>query len=65
VALIPGKLTGAPDLFQTAEWFGSGAQAFRLTLSSLRFMNLIRERRWKGLLFESTKQSGWSERTSI
>lgn len=65
VALIPGKLTGAPDLFQTAEWFGSGAQAFRLTLSSLRFMNLIRERSWKGLLFESTKQSGWSERTSI
>jgi hypothetical protein len=65
LALIPSNLSGAPDLFQTAEWFGSGAQAFRLTLSSPRFMNLIRERRWKGLLFESTKQSGWSERTSI
>lgn len=62
LALIPGSLCDAPDLFKTAEWFGSGGLAFRLTLASERFVNLVRERRWKGLLFNSVRQSGQSER---
>jgi hypothetical protein len=64
LALIPDRLTDAPDLFRTAEWFGSGGLAFRLTLASERFANLVRERRWKGLVFHSASQTGWSERTS-
>jgi len=62
LALIPDRLLGAPDLFRTAEWFGSGGSAFRLTLASERFANLVRERRWKGLEFRSASQGGWSER---
>jgi hypothetical protein len=65
LALIPDKLKDAPDLFQTAEWFGSGGNAFRLTLASERFVKLVRERRWKSLAFHSASQRGWSERTSI
>jgi hypothetical protein len=65
LALIPDNLKDAPDLFQTAEWFGSGGSAFRLTLASERFVNLARERRWRGLVFHSASPSGWSERTSI
>jgi hypothetical protein len=56
-------LKDAPDMFQTVEWFGSGAAAFRLTLASERFVKLVRERRWKGLVFDRVKQNGWSERT--
>jgi hypothetical protein len=62
LALIADKLKDAPDLFQTAEWFGSGAAAFRFTLASERFVNLVRQRRWKGLVFDKVKQDGWSER---
>lgn len=65
LALTSKNLKDAPDLFQTAEWFGSGRGAFRLTLASERFVNLVRERRWKGLVFHSASQSGRSERTSI
>lgn len=64
LALIPDRLTAAPDLFRTSEWFGSGGSAFRLTLASERFANLVRERRWKGLEFHSASQRGCSERRS-
>lgn len=63
LALNTDKLKDAPDLFQTAEWFGSGGSAFRLTLASERFVDLVRERRWKGLVFHSANRGGWSERT--
>ena len=63
LALIPDTLSDAPDLFQTAEWFASGAAAHRLTIASERFLNLFREQRWNGLVFEPLKQNGWSERT--
>lgn len=56
--LKPGNLTQAPDLFQTEEWFGTGALAFRLTIASKRFVDLVQERRWKGLVFKSIKQTG-------
>ena len=64
LALIPGCLAGAPDVFRTAEWFGSGGLAFRFTLASERFVNLVRERGWKGLAFHSASEGGWSERAS-
>jgi hypothetical protein len=65
LVLSPDNLKDAPDLFQTAEWFGSGGSAHRLTLASPRFVNLVRERRWKGLVFQQTGQSGLSERNTI
>ena len=65
LALIGNILAeNTPDLFQTAEWFGSGGSAFRLTIASERFISLIRQRRWKGFVFHRVNQSGWSERTS-
>jgi hypothetical protein len=45
----------APDVFQTAEWFGSGGLAYRLTLASARFVELVRRRGWKGLEFRATQ----------
>jgi hypothetical protein len=63
LAINQGTVTDAPDLFQTAEWFGSGGLAYRLTLASDRFVALVRERGWRGLVFYSTQQGGWSERT--
>jgi hypothetical protein len=53
---------GTPDVFQSAEWFGSGACAFRLTLASRRFADLVRERGWKGLEFREVRQGGFSLR---
>ena len=62
LALIPNSTAGVPDVFQTAEWFGSGACAFRLTLASRRFADLVRDRGWKGLEFREVRQEGFSER---
>jgi len=65
LALIRDNHKDAPDLFQTAEWFGSGGSAFRITLASDRFVDLVKARRWKGLVFHSAGQSGCSERVTI
>lgn len=62
LAITPNSTFGAPDVFQTAEWFGSGASAFRLTLASRRFADLVRDRGWSGLEFREVWQSGFSER---
>ncbi len=62
IALIPDHVKGAPDLFQSEEWFGSGACAFRLTFASERFTNLVRERGWKGLEFHIAPEMGFSDR---
>ena len=62
LALVPGSTDNVPDVFQTAEWFGSGACAFRLTLASHRFADLVRERGWRGLGFREVREGGFSER---
>jgi hypothetical protein len=54
-------LGNAPDLFQTAEWFGSGGAAHRLTLCSKRFAELVTSRGWRGLEFRSVQDGGRSE----
>ena len=51
-----------PDLFQTAEWFGSGGSARRLTLASERFVALVRQHGWRGLTFGRVREIGISER---
>jgi hypothetical protein len=61
LAIITTNLANAPDLVQTAEWFGSGGLSFRLTLASERFVKLVQERKWKGLLFRSVENNGVSE----
>ena len=52
-----------PDLFQTEEWFGSGALAFRSTLASERFVDIVQQQGWRGIEFRSAEQNGYSERT--
>jgi hypothetical protein len=47
---VPGDV---PDLFQTAEWFGSGGAAHRLTLCTERFAALVKSRGWRGLEFRT------------
>ena len=64
LAIQPGAVYGAPDVFQTEEWFGSGAEAHRLTLGSERFVELIRQRGWRGLEFRAVGEDGSSERAA-
>lgn len=61
VAVKSDALGNAPDLFQTAEWFGSGGAAHRLTLCTERFAELVTSRRWRGLEFRSVQEGGRSE----
>lgn len=53
-----------PDVFQTEEWFGSGAGAFRLTLASERFVEIVQQEGWRGIEFRRAEPGGFSERTS-
>jgi hypothetical protein len=40
---------GAPDVVKSAEWVGSGGQAFRVLLVSERVVDLIEAHAWRGL----------------
>ncbi len=62
LVINPNSLSNAPDLFQTAEWFGSGGQIYRITLCSKKFMNLVKKYKWKGLFFQEVSLSGHSIR---
>lgn len=62
IALMPSKLSNAPDIFQTEEFFGSGGVAFNLTLCSEVFMNFVRIHKWRGLSFVPVATSGYSKR---
>jgi hypothetical protein len=65
LAVLAGTCKDAPDVFQTAEWFGSGAEAHRLTLCSQRSVELVRERGWRGLKFSAVRDEGYSERAAF
>lgn len=62
LGVASNALSGMPDIFQTAEWFGSGGSAWRATLVSERFADLITERRWRGVLLKSIALDTPSER---
>lgn len=62
VAVHPEAIPRALDVFQTAEWFGSGGAAFRLTLCSQRFVEFVEERRLRGIGFRPVTVSGYSLR---
>lgn len=49
------------DLIQTEEWFGSGGLAFRATLASERFVALVRQQGWRGIVFHDAKEGSFSE----
>ncbi len=42
----------AQDIIKSAEWFGSGGNAFRLTLVSQKVYRLVKEAGWRGVEFE-------------
>jgi hypothetical protein len=54
--------TIVPDLFLTAEWFGSGGNSFRLLLASSRFVDLVKTAKLRGVTFERVRTEGHSER---
>jgi hypothetical protein len=41
-SIVPNSINSAADLFQTAEWFGGMACAFRLILALRRLADLAR-----------------------
>ena len=45
-------LDGAPDVVQTAEWFGSGGSASRLVVVSQKFRQAVVTAKWRGLVFK-------------
>jgi hypothetical protein len=49
------------DILQTEEWFGSGGSAFRHTLVSEGFVDLVRARDWRGIEFREAPTIGHSE----
>jgi len=55
-------LHDAPDIFLSEEWFGSGGQAFRLTICSERFVTIFSEQRFRGVSFEPVFFDGVSMR---
>jgi len=59
--LRAGYLASAPDICLSAEWFGSGGCAFRLTVASRRFMEVIRSRGWRGLEFRAAVVDGQAQ----
>lgn len=61
--VIPQQaMSGATDLSLTTAWFGSGYGAFRLTIASRRFSDLVASQRWRGLGFEPVLHTGQSSR---
>lgn len=58
IGTLPGDI---PDVFQTEEWFGSGALAFRLTVASERFAEFVQKQNWRGVEFRKIEQGGLSE----
>lgn len=64
IGLVESHLSGAPDVFQTEEWVGSGARAYRLTIASRRFVALAVANGWRGLRFEPAVVGGRSRRVA-
>jgi hypothetical protein len=64
-ALVPLSRVDLPDVFNSAEWFGSGALAFRYTIASERFADLVRKHKWRGFKFSELPQDGYSERKKL
>jgi hypothetical protein len=55
-------LKNAPDIIQTAEWFGSGGSSHRITICSERFFRIVKGNKLRGLGFNIIRFEGHSER---
>ncbi|WP_286355044.1 hypothetical protein [Geothrix oryzae] len=64
IVLNHSDLPSAPDLFQSAEWFGSGAGAFRLTICSDRFRDFVIQHKLRGVGFNALQLTGHSHRAT-
>lgn len=52
----------APDIFQTAERFGSGGSSNRITICSERFFSIVKDNKLRGIGFSQIRFEGHSER---
>jgi len=57
-------LRDAPDIFHTAEWFGSGGVAYHITVCSQRFVDFIERHNLRGVRLETIQHIGQSSRTT-
>jgi hypothetical protein len=64
LGLASASLLDAPDVFLTAEWFGSGGSAWRHTIVSERFVELICARPWRGVRAEAVQYDVQSQLNS-
>ena len=64
VVVDPTALVEAPDIVLSEGWFGSGGSAFRLTLCSEAFVDVVRSNSWRGLSFTTVSFSGCSARAT-
>ena len=61
--VVPEKaLSAATDLSLTSTWFGSGFSAWRRTIASQKFVDLVRTHGWRGLDLWPILHSGFSKR---
>jgi len=47
-----GTSIDTADIVRSAEWFGSGGQAFRQIFVSARMVELAKARKWRGVRWE-------------
>ena len=62
VSIHSSAILGAPDIFISREWFGSGGGAFRLTLCSERFVEIFANAGFRGASFKPVSLDGVSKR---
>jgi hypothetical protein len=62
ISVSAEALVGAPDLFFSEEWFGSGGSAFRAVICNERFVKLVRSNKLRGIGFDAVRTSGYSIR---
>jgi hypothetical protein len=62
LAFALGCTPTQPDVFQSAEWFGSGGSAYKVTITSERFKSVIENYRFRGIGFTIVRPTGLSKR---
>jgi hypothetical protein len=62
ISIRSTAVLNAPDMFLSQQWFGSGGNAFRLTLCSERVVETFTQNGFRGVSFEPVSMVGTSKR---